>query len=471
MHSILLPRMKQETFYPSPNGDEDNGKKYLGAAWALVVAATFSTGVRIWVRGRLTRNMGWDDYHMIIGQFVNLVGLGLVTAQVFNGLGRHMYYLQPDQRRRFHLISWLDWMQTFIAIMFTKISICYFLLRIKNDKSNKIFMYSLIGANVLVTALSCFLFLGICRPVHAYWDVGVEGNCFSKRQIQAIVAAQGGRGALSNDGSHILIIPPPAFSVLSDLILATSPLFFLRKLQISTRTKLLLCVLMGIGYITAGCSLTRTILSDRVLNPDITWSDLTTAAWRATEVNLGIICANAPIARPLYLWSKGRLRVLQTSATTELSGTPTRQEKNWSRGSAKRFWPWSKGQGNSRSQLLSHQKLKDSEPSNQPTDTTLTSVEMGLPIQGYMMKDGKRHSHWIDLQEAKREVDQARDTAGGAERVPPVPPEEALVRMDRNDVGRLLDQGPGAEKKDWTTRERLENEKRFQAVRKGAGGS
>ena len=58
MHSILLPRMKQETFYPSPNGDEDNGKKYLGAAWALVAAATLSTGIRVWVRGRLTRNMG-----------------------------------------------------------------------------------------------------------------------------------------------------------------------------------------------------------------------------------------------------------------------------------------------------------------------------------------------------------------------------------------------------------------------------
>lgn len=128
---------------------------------------------------------------MIIGQIVNLVGLGLVTAEVFNGLGRHMYYLQPDERRRFHLIGWLDWMQTFTAIMFTKISICVFLLRIKDDRTNKVFMYSLIGANILVTAVSCSLFLGFCRPVHAYWDAGVEGKCFSKRQIMATVAAQG----------------------------------------------------------------------------------------------------------------------------------------------------------------------------------------------------------------------------------------------------------------------------------------
>lgn len=42
---------------------------------------------------------------MIIGQIVNLIGLGFVTAEVFDGLGRHMYYLQPDQRRRFLIIG------------------------------------------------------------------------------------------------------------------------------------------------------------------------------------------------------------------------------------------------------------------------------------------------------------------------------------------------------------------------------
>ncbi|KAL8686235.1 MAG: hypothetical protein Q9224_005512 [Gallowayella concinna] len=393
--------------------------------------------------------MGWDDYNMIIGQIINLIGLGFVTAEVFDGLGRHMYYLQPGQRRGFFIIGWLDWMQTFITIMFTKISICLFLLRIKNTKSNKVFMYALIAACVLVTALSCFLFLGICRPLRAHWDVGVEGKCLSKRQIMAVVASQG------------------AFSVLSDIILATIPLFFLRKLQISLRTKLLLCVLMGAGYITAGCSLVRTILSDRVLDPDLTWSDLTTAAWRATEVNLGILCANAPIARPLYLYSKGRLQTLQTTTTTELSGTPAHHRE---KGRSQR-WPWSKGQGFSRTGFVPHRVLEDTQPSNQPTDTTLTSVEMGLPIQGYMMKEGKRHSHWVDLEEARREVDKARDVAGGVERMPPVPPEETMVRVERGGLQTLLDMEQAADgQRTWTTRERLENERGFKATRKGVGG-
>lgn len=225
---------------------------------------------------------------------------------------------------------------------------------------------------------------------------------------------------------------------------------------------------MGAGYITAGCSLTRTVLSDRVLDPDITWSDLTTAAWRATEVNLGIICANAPIARPLYLWSKGRLRILHPSTTTELSGTPIHQEKGRNQKKSRGLWPWSKGQVQRQSGLLPHQKIHESETSYQPTTTS--SVEMGLPMQGYLLKDGKRHSHWIDLQEAQREVDRARDVAGGVERVPPIPPEEAVMRLERNNVEGTLEQRPAAEKSEWTTRERLENERGFKATRKGRGG-
>ncbi|KAL8827880.1 MAG: hypothetical protein Q9170_006836 [Blastenia crenularia] len=427
---------------------------------------------------------------MIIGQMVNLVGLGFVTAEVFDGLGRHMYYLQPHQRRRFQIIGWLDWMQTFIAIMFTKISICLFLLRIKNDKSNKIFMYTLIAANVLVTAVMCFLFLGICRPLHAYWDIGVEGRCLSTHQVEAIVAAQG------------------AFSVLSDIILATTPLFFLRNLQINLRTKILLCILMGAGYMylsllpslsalnnktlliplihrTAGCSIVRTVLSDRVLNPDLTWSILTNAAWRAAELNLGIVCANAPIARPLYLYYKGRLRLFQDTTTTDTS-TPASRMRIWRSWSKSRFWH---GKHSSDKHTMEGGEgegvLRATKPSNQPTDTTLTSVEMGLPIQGYLMKTTKGEREWVDLEEARREVDRVKERAeiGRLERGDYAGGKEVGVdRKGKGDSGRKIDglgneedESDGGQERDegarsWTARERLENAQGFKGVKRGLGG-
>lgn len=243
------------------------------------------------------------------------------------------------------------------------------------------------------------------------------------------------------------------------------PFFFLRNIRISLRTKTLLCILMGAGYITAGCSLVRTVLSDRVLNPDLTWAILTNAAWRATEVNLGIICANAPIARPLYLYYKGRLRIPNPSSTERSSTEKSRA----------RLWPWSRRQHDQQSsQALAKNSrvdiFKGSQPENQPTDTTLTSVEMGLPIQGYMMKDEKRHSHWVDLEEAKRKVDRAREKKGEenhknkrGDRGDDREKEEAMDVIAAG-LGRERDEGS------WTARERLENKQGFTGMRRGVRG-
>ena len=112
---------------------------------------------------------------------------------MINGLGRHEYYLIPYQRRKFKIIGWADWMQTFITLMFTKISICLFLLRIVDSRRIRIPIYVLIGCLITFTTVCVCLFLGVCRPLNAYWDVGVDGVCLSDHQLESVVLAQGSR--------------------------------------------------------------------------------------------------------------------------------------------------------------------------------------------------------------------------------------------------------------------------------------
>ncbi|KAL9010017.1 MAG: hypothetical protein Q9173_005001, partial [Seirophora scorigena] len=164
---------------------------------------------------------------------------------------------------------------------------------------------------------------------------------------------------------------------------------------------------------TAGCSIVRTVLSPRVLSADKTWADLTTAAWRAVEVNLGIICANAPIARPLYLYSKGRLRLFHDTTTNNNPSTdnPALPSSSSSANPSSSRWRlWNKKSSRSRSggggggggggPKAGSRALRETQPSNQRTDTTLTSVEMGLPIQGFVVRGGKQT---VDLEEVGRE--------------------------------------------------------------------
>ena len=135
-----------------------------------------------------------------------IIGAGFITAEVLNGLGRHEYYLTPSQRRNFQAVGWADWVQVFITLCLTKVSICLFLLRIVDSRKVVRGMYVLIGFMVLFSSVFVFLFVGICRPLKAYWDVGVNGWCFSNPQIESIVIAQGGMLPLLSSNAALLTI-------------------------------------------------------------------------------------------------------------------------------------------------------------------------------------------------------------------------------------------------------------------------
>ena len=70
---------------------------------------------------------------------------------------------------------------------------------------------------------------------------------------------------------------------------------------------------------TAVCCTVRTALSSAVGVPDITWAISANVGWRLPEVNIGIVCANAPLLRPLYLYSRGRLSTQQSKSNTAFS--------------------------------------------------------------------------------------------------------------------------------------------------------
>jgi len=57
--------MKTYEFSPPPGGDRSQGWALLSVCWSFVAAAVVTTLLRIWVRVRLTRNLGWDDYTMM----------------------------------------------------------------------------------------------------------------------------------------------------------------------------------------------------------------------------------------------------------------------------------------------------------------------------------------------------------------------------------------------------------------------
>ena len=116
---------------------------------------------------------------------------------------------------------------------------------------------------------------------------------------------------------------------------------------------------MGLGVITAACCTVRTALSGVLTDYDITWGIVTNVGWRLPEVNIGIVCANAPILRPLYLWSRGKLVSQQTASSGYTKD---------------RMWP------NNAMKYEGSTKLRDAPSWGGETEHTSVSAEMGLPM-------------------------------------------------------------------------------------------
>lgn len=90
-------------------------------------------------------------------------------------------------------LGWLDWIQTWITLALMKISICFFLLRIVDHKGARYFMHGMIAVLATTTALFCFLFFAICRPLNAEWTMGKDGKCLGVYREMQIIIAQGGQ--------------------------------------------------------------------------------------------------------------------------------------------------------------------------------------------------------------------------------------------------------------------------------------
>jgi len=194
-----------------------------------------------------------EDSSLMKIQIVNAVGMGFVMVEVWYGLGRHAHYSPPDHYIGFLKYSYLDWIQVFIILAVSKISICLFLLRISKFERWRYFLFGMIAFLLISHTPLTIAFLLQCIPLNKVWDTQVPGHCISKKAVEAIIIIQG------------------VFSILTDFICAGFPIILLWNAKLNVRTKVALNLLMGLGVITGTICIVRTSYSWEVLSDDVTW--------------------------------------------------------------------------------------------------------------------------------------------------------------------------------------------------------
>ncbi|KAL8881809.1 MAG: hypothetical protein Q9192_007717 [Flavoplaca navasiana] len=234
------------------------------------------------------------------------IGAALDFVEVHYAFGKHQQFLSDHEIRQFRKYTYGEWIQTFATLMWTKVSICLFLIRLPQSKALKRPLQWTVAFLLFSNTICTTILVMQCQPLRAAWDD--DGRCMSLSAMEALVLTQA------------------IISVVSDFAFATLPVFFLWRTQIDFRTKIGLWVLMGLGVLTGFFCLVRTVINNQSFPEDVTYGGIVNWVWRLFEVSIGIIAACVPTLRPLYPWLKKRVKggnmAVDPNIRFPLSGKP-----------------------------------------------------------------------------------------------------------------------------------------------------
>lgn len=96
------------------------------------------------------------------------------------GLGRHIYYIAPDQLGRLFMWLWIGEPTNLFAVFLVRLSVCLFFKRLVPPK--KVYISTLWGFIAALTISDVYVsvyYFFQCRPLRKIWIPEVPGSCFN----------------------------------------------------------------------------------------------------------------------------------------------------------------------------------------------------------------------------------------------------------------------------------------------------
>lgn len=164
------------------------------------------------------------------------------------------------------------------AVGLPKVAILLFYLRVNPTRSFRYACSTVIFITFAYMFALTFALLFPCRPINKLWEPFIEGKCIDQNPIYL---------------ANVII------NTIVDVLVLLLPIPMLIKLQVNTRTKILLFSIFSFCSVTVLISAVRiwataTILGDE----DFTWNTAISDALAVCELNLTIVCGSVLTLRP-----------------------------------------------------------------------------------------------------------------------------------------------------------------------------
>ncbi|KAL4922250.1 hypothetical protein BDW62DRAFT_196942 [Aspergillus aurantiobrunneus] len=279
------------------------GRHALAVSVVFTCLATLLSAVRIYTRAFMVKQMGADDWTILVSLAFSWAFLGLFVGETAYLMGEHVAKIPGDMMTKQMICFWASVPIYQASLITTKASILLQYKRVFSTSRMRVTCYILIGFLAIWgtwTFISAWL---NCVPVAKFWDDSLDGYCLDKKSLW-----------FSNSGIHIF----------TDLLLLLFPMPVLKSLKLPRRQKLALMGVFALGAFVLVTSILRLhsllVISD---SKDPTYDNVGAATWSAVECNVAIICACLPATRAFI--SKLIPRVFSTGKSKNTTNPYTNQ--------------------------------------------------------------------------------------------------------------------------------------------------
>ncbi|OHX00139.1 integral membrane protein [Colletotrichum incanum] len=263
---------------------ENRGPQLVAVGITLVTTAFLATVLRCYVRLCLVKNFGVDDWCMLGAITFFILFVSCALTGVHYGTGRHRVDLSDeDWESAMMQYWWYCYLWYCLAMIASKISIGYFLLRITVRKVDIWIIYIVMMLTVCTGVVFFFVTLLQCLPISYFWNKSTqEGHCVPMDVIIALTFLYS------------------AFSVICDFTFAILPIVLIWKLKMDRKTKFALVPVMAMACIASAAVVVRMPFVKDFKNPDFLYATVDIAIWSTTEQGLAITAGSLATLRPLF---------------------------------------------------------------------------------------------------------------------------------------------------------------------------
>ncbi|KAJ9341061.1 integral membrane protein [Paecilomyces variotii] len=252
----------------------------------MLLLATISSAVRLWVRSVYMKGLGSDDVCFTFSYVFTCVLCVVSALMVRYGAGQHLKTLDPEDIERFLQLDFVISIAYIFAFITIKVSFLLFYLRIFPGKRVLAVCYGCIVFLICQCIEETAVVIFQCSPVQKAWDSTVPGKCL-----------------------NLLTFFYVSFGIklASDLVIFFLPIPLLYKTKLSRGKKTGVIAMFALGFLVCLTSIIRATQLQNT-STDMTYIIVDELDWSSIEVTVAVICACIPSFKALITYKFPTIR-------------------------------------------------------------------------------------------------------------------------------------------------------------------